>query len=122
MDFRFLTPDEIKQQRVNIDKCIKDLEPFVWREGLDDPGDSNCYLARVEVVEALSSLRNAKLWLQEALTRIGQHLPDEYRDEYKPTQEEVKELLTVKEDKQLDLIDAIKNKGGINFKKTYDKN
>lgn len=117
MDFRFFTEEEIRKQRVNIDKCIKELEPFVWREGLDDPGDSNCYLTRVEVVEALKNLRAAKLWLQEALERVGRHIPEEYRDDYTVTKavedNVIKEIVI---NKQLNIIDTIKNKSAINFK------
>ena len=65
----------IKNQRVDIDRCIK------YGKHLAD--SLHAGKAYDELQESLKRLKEAKMWLGKALEEMGHAVPEEYRDEHK---------------------------------------
>lgn len=62
----------IKQQRVQIDACIRSTQRLAERINRGSAGR--------EVALSITRLQEAKMWLGQALGELGTLLPPEYRD------------------------------------------
>jgi hypothetical protein len=74
-------PATIKARRVDIDRCIKEMQQLA-----DVMGPSSIWqesLAWQDIHTAIMKLKEAKMWCGHALGELGSQLPEEYRDEAK---------------------------------------
>lgn len=63
----------IKEQRVNIDRCIQQGKHIADTIARGAGGR--------EVALSITKLQEAKMWMGKALEELGSPLPEEYRDE-----------------------------------------